>query len=77
MLGSPIHWLAFGVTRYLFVVYLMHCSHMRPDRPLVFIKAFVPRRRQTAYTKDLPVRGLCCAFFGGPRLSLVRPGVWF
>ena len=34
----------------------------------VFIKAFVPRRRQTACTKDLPVRGLCCAFY------LVAPG---
>ena len=44
----------------------------------VFIKAFVPRRRQTACTKDLPVRGLCCAFyFCGPRLRLVRPGGWF
>ena len=32
------------------------------------IKAFVPRRRQTACTKDLPVRGLCCAFY------LVAPG---
>ena len=35
---------------------------------LMFIKAFVPRRRQTACTKDLPVRGLCCAFY------LVAPG---
>ena len=30
---------------------------------LVFIKAFVPKRRQTACTKDLPVRGLCFAFY--------------
>ena len=28
-----------------------------------FVKAFVPRRRQTACTKDPPVRGLCCAFY--------------
>ena len=42
---------------------------------LVFIKAFVPRRRQTACTKDLPVRGLCCAFFGlGSGFDAVRGG---
>ena len=50
---------------------------MESEVALVIIKAFVPRRRQTACTKYLPVRGLCCAFVGGPRLSLVRPGVWF
>ena len=34
----------------------------------VFIKALVPKRRQTACTKDLPARGLCCALY------LVAPG---
>ena len=44
----------------------------------VFIKAFVPRRRQTACTKDLPVRGLCCAFyFVAPGSVLSGRGVDF
>ena len=40
----------------------------------VFIKAFVPRRRQTACTKDLPVRGLCCAFFWWPQAQSCEAG---
>ena len=51
----------------MFIAYVLLIVRMRSDClefevALVFLKAFVPRRRQTACPKDLLVRGECCAF---------------